>query len=292
MTTEIQSPSSGCFLFVEILCSALNWVTAAAVRAKFSLANTVLITSPTQTFLLRHSQLTPRQQGEQEVHRSMCNTTKLLRATGCCLLLLLLLLLVLVVLHRPLFLPRKERKRKFIYSSKLPECQCSYSALQITCCASFVVSGSDLFSLSLASLRCSSEKQPVLGALSASEPSMDGTAPGSPGAFSVLVRPRRPVLISAEGATGPRSLIPPLTACLLWPFPSQRARGLPKGVESASWRSALPEFIPLFFVLVPPCFFSRAPERLLALLSSTSTVVLYCSVHCAEKKICWVIYFF
>lgn len=54
----------GRFLFVAILSSALNGVTTAVVPAKFSLANTLIITSPTQTVLLLHSQLTLKQQDE------------------------------------------------------------------------------------------------------------------------------------------------------------------------------------------------------------------------------------
>lgn len=86
---------------------------------------------------------------------------------------------------------------------------------------------------SLPSLRCSSKKQPVLSALCATQPNMDSTAPGSSGAFSFLVRPLcHPHCHGGSRQSSAPSF--PLTVCLLWPYPSQRARGLPKGVESAS----------------------------------------------------------
>lgn len=73
MTSEIQFLCTSCFLFVAILCPALNLVTTAVQRAKFSLANTVLITSPTQTFLLLHSQLTSKQQNEPKLCSVTCD---------------------------------------------------------------------------------------------------------------------------------------------------------------------------------------------------------------------------
>lgn len=73
MTSEIQFLCTSCFLCVAILCPALNLVTTAVQRAKFSLANTVLITSPTQTFLLLHSQLTSKQQNEPKLCSVKCD---------------------------------------------------------------------------------------------------------------------------------------------------------------------------------------------------------------------------
>lgn len=82
-------------------------------------------------------------------------------------------------------------------------------------------------------LRCSSKKQPVLSALPATEPSMDSTAPGSSGAFSFLVRPLCHPYFHGGSQQSSAPLFP-LTACLLWPYPTQGPWGLPKGVESAS----------------------------------------------------------
>lgn len=73
--------------FLQIRCSVLNWVATVAFWAKFVLANTLLITSPTQMFLFSHSQLTSKQQDEWEVSSTVCNTTRqLFRAEDFCFL--------------------------------------------------------------------------------------------------------------------------------------------------------------------------------------------------------------
>lgn len=155
------------------------------MRAKFSLANTVLITSPTQAFLLLHSQLTSKQRDKQKVCSPVCDmTSQLLRAIDCCFYM---------------------------------------NAFCVTSLFSSVLTPLCL------SLRCSSKKQPVLCALPATELNMDSTALGSSGAFGFLVRP--PCRPHFRGGSHQSSApLFPLTARSLWPYPSRRARGLPKGV--------------------------------------------------------------
>lgn len=68
------------------------------------------------------------------------------------------------------------------------------------------------------SLRCSCEEQPALGARPPAKPNLDDAAPGSPGAFSFLLRP-----------LCRRSPLSPPTALLLRPSPSRRGPRTAKG---------------------------------------------------------------
>lgn len=263
MTSEIQFLCTSCFLFVAILCPALNLVTTAVQRAKFSLANTVLITSPTQTFLLLHSQLTSKQQNEPKLCSVMCDQPDF---KGSCSFPL--------CLYIPLLIFHRSGKRLFPRSYTLPIYRPLYWIHNLA-----LKKNSSLYWLSshpLAFLRCPSKKQPVLSALPATEPNMDCNPPGSSGAFSFLVRPRWGPHFH-EGSHQSSAPFFSLTACLLWPYPSQRAWGVLKGFDSASSHAALQS--PSFSIHS----FLWGPGHLSCTILSNITIVLYCSVHYVER---------
>lgn len=128
----------------------------------------------------------------------------------------------------------------------------------------------------LSSLRCPCEEQPALGARPPAKPNLDDAAPGSPGAFSFLLRP-----------LCRRSPLSPPTALLLRPSPSRRGPRTAKGglinhlTRSSSVfihpSGSLFSFFFFFFVLFLPLLICTA--------LSDVTMVSYCPVHSVGRFI-------
>lgn len=131
------------------------------------------------------------------------------------------------------------------------------------------------FSPRSSSLRCPCEEQPVLGARPPAKPNLDDAAPGSPGAFSFLLRP-----------LCRRSPLSPPTALLLQPSPSRRGPRTAKGALINHLTRSSSVFIHpsgslfsffFFFVLFLPLLICTA--------LSGVTMVSYCPVHSVGRFI-------